>query len=82
MLIFLLYVEGCNDNVVARRSAEVSNFLDMLRSPSSNDNASSRASETAHSEWKVCYTEISSSLFLLYLNKFSFLIPKKMKGKI
>uniref|UniRef100_A0A9I9CWQ3 Uncharacterized protein n=1 Tax=Cucumis melo TaxID=3656 RepID=A0A9I9CWQ3_CUCME len=45
--------EGCNDNVVLRRTAEVSNFLDMLRSASSNDNASSRASETGHSEWKM-----------------------------
>ncbi|KAG7017516.1 hypothetical protein SDJN02_19381 [Cucurbita argyrosperma subsp. argyrosperma] len=43
--------EGCNENVVARRTAEVSNFLDMLRSASSN--GSSRASETAHSEWKT-----------------------------
>ena len=65
VLIFLLYVEGCNENVVARRTAEVSNFLDMLRSASSN--GSSRASETVHSEWKVCYAHISSSLFLLFL---------------
>ncbi|XP_023528896.1 uncharacterized protein LOC111791682 [Cucurbita pepo subsp. pepo] len=43
--------EGCNENVVARRTAEVSNFLDMLRSASSN--GSSRASETVHSEWKT-----------------------------
>lgn len=51
--------------MVARRTAEVSNFLDMLRSASSNDNDSSRALETVHPEWKVCYAEISSSLFLL-----------------
>lgn len=45
--------EGCNENVVARRTAEVSNFLDMLRSASSNDNDSSRALETVHPEWKI-----------------------------
>ncbi|XP_038903792.1 uncharacterized protein LOC120090292 [Benincasa hispida] len=45
--------EGSSENVVARRTAEVSNFLDMMRSASSNDNDSSRASETVHSEWKI-----------------------------
>lgn len=46
--------EGCNENVIERRTAEVSNFLDMLRSASSNVNdSSSKASETVHPEWKV-----------------------------
>ncbi|KAG7028169.1 hypothetical protein SDJN02_09349 [Cucurbita argyrosperma subsp. argyrosperma] len=45
--------EGCNENVLRKRTAEVSNFLDMLRSASGNGNDSSRASEMEHHEWKV-----------------------------
>ena len=60
VLIFRLCVEGCNENVLRKRTAEVSNFLDMLRSASGNGNDSSRASEMEHHEWKVRYTRISS----------------------
>ncbi|XP_023539673.1 uncharacterized protein LOC111800288 isoform X1 [Cucurbita pepo subsp. pepo] len=45
--------EGCNENVLRKRTAEVSNFLDMLRSASGNGNDSSRASEMEHHEWKM-----------------------------
>ncbi|XP_023005700.1 uncharacterized protein LOC111498625 isoform X2 [Cucurbita maxima] len=45
--------EGCNENVIRKRTAEVSNFLDMLRSTSGNGNDSSRASEMEHHEWKM-----------------------------
>lgn len=68
LIFFFLYVEGCNENVIERRTAEVSNFLDMLRSASSNVNdSSSKASETVHPEWKVCYAKMLFSLFLRYL---------------
>ncbi|WCJ40534.1 hypothetical protein M5689_021448 [Euphorbia peplus] len=35
--------DGCSDNVIERKTAEVSNFLDMLRSASVNE----------HGEWKL-----------------------------
>ncbi|CAJ1967306.1 unnamed protein product [Sphenostylis stenocarpa] len=43
-------VEGCRDQLVETRTAEVSHFLDMLRSVSSDD---SGRSNTSHTDWKL-----------------------------
>ncbi|KAG2683136.1 hypothetical protein I3760_10G019100 [Carya illinoinensis] len=45
--------EGCNLKVIERRTAEVSYFLDMLRSASTDDNEGLNASERSHAEWKL-----------------------------
>lgn len=44
---------GPNESVIERRTTEVSNFLDMLRS-ASVDNTGSK-SDTSCPEWKVGY---------------------------
>ncbi|KAL5545671.1 hypothetical protein UlMin_005358 [Ulmus minor] len=47
-------IEGCSDTLIEKRTAEVSNFLDMLRSPSGHDNERSKAHPTSLSpEWKL-----------------------------
>ncbi|TKY53188.1 hypothetical protein E2542_SST24712 [Spatholobus suberectus] len=43
-------VEGFRDKLVETKTAEVSNFLDMLRSASSDD---SGRSNTSHTDWKL-----------------------------
>ncbi|KAK9986510.1 hypothetical protein SO802_031461 [Lithocarpus litseifolius] len=45
--------KGLNEKVIEKRTAEVSNFLDMLRSTSVNDNEGLKASEKSHAEWKL-----------------------------
>ncbi|KAI3447372.1 hypothetical protein Pfo_004037 [Paulownia fortunei] len=45
--------EGYIENMVERRSKEVSNFLSMLRSASVNDVERSKSSEDSHSGWKL-----------------------------
>ncbi|KAK7828532.1 uncharacterized protein LOC111990545 [Quercus suber] len=45
--------KGLNEKVIEKRTAEVSNFLDMLRSASVNDNEGLKASEKSHAEWKL-----------------------------
>lgn len=45
--------EGFSENVVERKTAEVSNFLGMLRSTSVKDNEVSKTSEASHGEWKL-----------------------------
>ncbi|KAL3825667.1 hypothetical protein ACJIZ3_021696 [Penstemon smallii] len=45
--------EECNENVVERRSKEVSNFLSMLRSASLNDVEKSEPNEESHGGWKI-----------------------------
>ncbi|KAK9290902.1 hypothetical protein L1049_009081 [Liquidambar formosana] len=41
------------NSVLERRTVEVSNFIDMLRSASVNDNEASKTRETPHAEWKL-----------------------------
>lgn len=43
---------GYKDQLVETKTAEVSHFLHMLRSVSSDD---SGRSNTSHTDWKVCY---------------------------
>ncbi|KAL4606722.1 hypothetical protein ACB092_09G124100 [Castanea dentata] len=45
--------KGLTEKVIEKRTAEVSNFLDMLRSASVNDNEGLKASEKSHAEWKL-----------------------------
>ncbi|KAH9674255.1 polyketide cyclase/dehydrase/lipid transport superfamily protein [Citrus sinensis] len=45
--------EGCSENVVERKTAEISSFLGMLRSASVKDNEVSKTSEASHGEWKL-----------------------------
>nr|XP_015870730.2 uncharacterized protein LOC107407909 isoform X1 [Ziziphus jujuba var. spinosa]XP_024925672.2 uncharacterized protein LOC107407909 isoform X1 [Ziziphus jujuba var. spinosa]XP_048321616.1 uncharacterized protein LOC107407909 isoform X1 [Ziziphus jujuba var. spinosa] len=45
--------EGPKENLIEKRTAEVSNFLDMLRSVSVNDNAEYKTPETSQPEWKL-----------------------------
>ncbi|KAG6640703.1 hypothetical protein I3843_09G023100 [Carya illinoinensis] len=44
---------GCNQKVIENRTAQVSFFLDMLRSASVDDNKGSEASERSRAEWKL-----------------------------
>ncbi|KAF5473964.1 hypothetical protein F2P56_005910 [Juglans regia] len=44
---------GCNQKVIENRTAEVSFFLDMLRSASVDDNDGLEASERSRAEWKL-----------------------------
>lgn len=54
-------------NVVENRSKEVSNFIGMLRSASSCDNLSTKASRASHGDWKVSFhTARNIALFLGY----------------
>ncbi|ESR43274.1 hypothetical protein CICLE_v10011250mg [Citrus x clementina] len=45
--------EGCSENVVERKTAEISSFLGMLRSASVKDKEVSKTSEASHGEWKL-----------------------------
>lgn len=45
---------GCSESVVEKKTAEVSKFLDMLRSASVDDDEVSKTTEGSHGEWKVC----------------------------
>jgi hypothetical protein len=45
--------KGLNEKLIDKRTAEVSYFLDMLRSVSVNDNEGLKASEKSHAEWKL-----------------------------
>lgn len=46
--------EGCSETVIEKRTAEVWNFLDMLRSASTNDSGELKTHETAtQPEWKL-----------------------------
>ncbi|KAM3690226.1 hypothetical protein ACJW30_09G106100 [Castanea mollissima] len=45
--------KGLTEKVIEKRTAEVSNFLDMLRSASVNDNEGLKAREKSHAEWKL-----------------------------
>ncbi|KAJ9184595.1 hypothetical protein P3X46_004307 [Hevea brasiliensis] len=45
--------EGCAENVIEKRTTEVSNFLDMLRSASVSEHEASKTSQTSHGEWKL-----------------------------
>ncbi|KAK1309817.1 hypothetical protein QJS10_CPA08g00004 [Acorus calamus] len=45
--------EGDIENVVKKRSMEVSNFLKMLRSASSNDKEELKAHGESHNDWKI-----------------------------
>ncbi|GKV01349.1 hypothetical protein SLEP1_g13905 [Rubroshorea leprosula] len=45
--------DGFSENVLKKRTAEVSNFLNMLRSASVNDLELSKTREASHGEWKV-----------------------------
>lgn len=47
--------EICSEDLVERRTTEVSNFLDMLRTPSM-DGHGPKSSHASHGEWKVCDT--------------------------
>ncbi|KAJ4705428.1 Polyketide cyclase/dehydrase and lipid transport superfamily protein [Melia azedarach] len=42
-----------SENVVEKRTAEVFNFLDMLRSASVEDNEVRKSSEASHGQWKL-----------------------------
>lgn len=46
-------VEECTDTVIEKRTNEVSNFLQMLRSASVDDYDGSKMKETSHRGWKV-----------------------------
>ncbi|GLT96353.1 hypothetical protein SLE2022_139790 [Rubroshorea leprosula] len=45
--------DGFSENVLKKRTAEVSNFLNMLRSASVNDLELSKTREASHGEWKL-----------------------------
>ncbi|CAI0402309.1 unnamed protein product [Linum tenue] len=45
--------EACSENLVEKRTADVSNFLDMLRSASSSGKEPSKINEPPSGEWKV-----------------------------
>ncbi|XP_015577814.1 uncharacterized protein LOC8259782 isoform X1 [Ricinus communis] len=45
--------EGCSENVIDRKTREVSYFLDMLRSASVSEHETSKTGQTSHSEWKL-----------------------------
>lgn len=45
--------EGCSENVVERKTAEIYSFLGMLRSASVKDKEVSKTSEASHGEWKL-----------------------------
>ncbi|KAF2287430.1 hypothetical protein GH714_039877 [Hevea brasiliensis] len=44
---------GCAENVIEKRTTELSNFLDMLRSASVSEHEASKTSQTSHGEWKL-----------------------------
>ncbi|KAF3442773.1 hypothetical protein FNV43_RR16690 [Rhamnella rubrinervis] len=44
---------GPSETMIEKRTAEVSNFLDMLRSASANDIGGLKTCETSHPEWKL-----------------------------
>ncbi|KAL5806376.1 hypothetical protein ACOSQ4_029109 [Xanthoceras sorbifolium] len=46
-------IGGFSEDVVERKTIEVSNFLDMLRSASVSDAEVSKTSEASHGEWKL-----------------------------
>ncbi|KAF8396349.1 hypothetical protein HHK36_017966 [Tetracentron sinense] len=46
-------INGFIENIVERRTVEVSNFLDMLRSSSRNDSDVSKNHDTPHADWKL-----------------------------
>ncbi|XP_071721621.1 uncharacterized protein [Rutidosis leptorrhynchoides] len=45
--------EGCSESIVEKRTSEVSNFLETLRSASIYDQQLSKFTEPAHGEWKL-----------------------------
>ncbi|BBH07549.1 hypothetical protein Prudu_019518 [Prunus dulcis] len=77
-------IEGCNENVIEEKTAEVSNLLDMLRSACIvDDKGLTTCDTTLHPEWKlkhdneqfrVMYREESKALpFIHYLLKATFM---------
>ncbi|XAR69852.1 hypothetical protein NMG60_11001592 [Bertholletia excelsa] len=46
-------IEDYIDNIVEKRTKEVSNIIQMLKSVSENDNNASRTKETSHGSWKL-----------------------------
>lgn len=46
---------GNFENVLDKRTKQVSNFLDMLRSTSKIDKEGLKNHETENAGWKVCY---------------------------
>ena len=62
--------EGFRDKLVENKSAEVSHFLDMLRSASSDD---SGRSYTSHTDWKVRFLLSAFSRSFVFLIYFFFL---------
>lgn len=52
---FDLCFAECTDTVIEKRTNEVSNFLQMLRSASVDDYDGSKMKETSHRGWKVRY---------------------------
>ncbi|CAN1772505.1 hypothetical protein LINPERHAP1_LOCUS12228 [Linum perenne] len=45
--------EGCSEDLLEKRTGDVSNFLDMLRSASDNGNEPSKTNEPPSGDWKV-----------------------------
>ncbi|KAJ7971344.1 Polyketide cyclase/dehydrase and lipid transport superfamily protein [Quillaja saponaria] len=46
-------LEGCKEKVIETRTAEVSNFLDMLRTTSISESQGSKTNPPLHGEWKL-----------------------------
>lgn len=74
MTCLLLGSTGCSETVIEKRTAELSNFLDMLRSVSENSYEGSKTHDTAsHPEWKVWYLLcISLLIFAFFLFNHSY----------
>lgn len=59
------YSVECNENILDKRTADVSKLLSMLRSVSIMTDASSSSS---HGDWKVCFVVVlkTSDTFLIW----------------
>lgn len=55
LILDIVCCAGDFDNVLEKRTKQVSNFLEMLRSTSKIDKEGSKTSEPPNAGWKVCY---------------------------
>lgn len=61
---FLIFYVGDLGDVVQRRTAEVSNFLQMLRSSLGNKSEATMTHGISHSDWKVCSLLLCVSIYM------------------
>ncbi|KAI5396187.1 hypothetical protein KIW84_062403 [Lathyrus oleraceus] len=70
--------EGYKEKLIERKTAEISNFLDMLRSASDDGGLSN----TPHNDWKVCYSFSGFCCFTMLCFHDKLFFPLYMRSSI